>query len=50
MRKRLPVANWAARAVLAALLGLATYPAWRVLWLGASPTLAELLTLRCSSR
>lgn len=33
---------------LAAALGLATMPAWRVMWAGANPSLDELLALRCA--
>jgi hypothetical protein len=36
--------------VFAVALGAATAPAWRVVLLGAEPTLEQLLALRCSSR
>ncbi len=33
---------------LAAALGVATMPAWKVLLLGVEPSLEELLALRCA--
>jgi hypothetical protein len=45
-----PKASTIALAALVAGLILATWPAWRVLLLGANPTLEELRQLVCSSR
>jgi|KBSMisStandDraft_5_1062788.scaffolds.fasta_scaffold51333_2 hypothetical protein len=39
--------RWLVRMALAVALVAATSPAWRVLLLGADPTLDELLQLRC---
>ena len=41
---------WTARTVFAAMVVAATYPAWRLLWLDASPTADEARQLLCGSR
>ncbi|MDM0009507.1 hypothetical protein QTI51_32395 [Variovorax sp. J22G73] len=46
---RLLRSRWLVRTVFAAMLVLATWPAWRVASLGAEPTLAELLQLVCAT-
>jgi len=46
MRTRRP-SRWLVRTALVVALLAATSPAWRVLLLGADPTLDELLQLRC---
>jgi hypothetical protein len=43
------LAKWLPRLALALALLLATWPAWRVLTLGDSPTIDELLALICST-
>ena len=47
---RFDVRRCAAGIVFAVALGAATAPAWRVVLLGAEPTLEQLLALRCSGR
>jgi hypothetical protein len=42
--------RWLPRLVLALVLLLATWPAWRVLLLDSNPTVDELLSLICTAR